>query len=62
MVFAEDELHYDSFALVLFIQHIFIRPCELVDISQAYFFHPLLALFGDPLSLVSRDFKVRFHI
>ena len=45
MVFAEDELHCDVFAPVLFIQQIFVGPCELEDISQAFFFHPLLALF-----------------
>ena len=63
MVFAEDELHYAIFALVLIIQQIFVGACELADISQAYFFfHPLLPLFWDLLSLVSRDFRVRFHI
>ena len=38
MVFAEDELHCDIFALVLIIQQIFVGACELEDISQAYFF------------------------
>ena len=45
MVFAEDELQCDIFALVLFIQRIFVGPCELANISHAFFFHPLLALF-----------------
>ena len=45
MVFTEDELHCDIFALVLIIQWIFVGPYELVDISLALFFHPLLALF-----------------
>ena len=40
MVFTKDELHCDIFALVLFIQRVFVGPCELADISQAYFFHP----------------------
>ena len=53
MVFSKDKLHCHIFTLVLFIYHIFIGPCELANISQAYFFHPLLALFWDPLSLVS---------
>ena len=50
MVFSKDKLHCHIFTLVLFIYHIFIGPCELANISQAYFFHPLLALFWDPLS------------
>ena len=62
MIFTEDELYCDIFAPILFIQWIFVKPCELADISQAYFFHPLLALFWDPRSFVSRDFNVRFHI
>ena len=33
MVFAKDELHCGIFALVLFIQRIFVGPCELADIS-----------------------------
>ena len=62
MVFIKDKLHCDIFALVLIIQRIFVGPCELVDISLALFFHPLLVLFWDPLSFVSRDFRIRFHI
>ena len=38
MVFAKDEIHCDIFAPVLFIQWIFVEPCELVDISQVLFF------------------------
>ena len=56
MVFAEDELHCDIFALVLITQRIFVVPCELADISWA------LVLFWDPLYFVSLDFRVRFHI
>ena len=62
MVFTEDRLHCDIFALVLIIQLIFVGPCELANISQALFFHQLLALFWGPLSFVSRDFRVRFLI
>ena len=38
MVFAKDALQCDSFALILIIQQIFVRPCELANISQAFFF------------------------
>ena len=62
MVFTEDKLHSNIFALVLTIHWIFTRPYELADISHALFFQPLLELFWDPLSLVSRDFRVRFLI
>ena len=48
MVFAEDELHYDIFALVLFIQWIFIRPCKLADISQAYVFSSIVGIVLGP--------------
>ena len=37
MVFPKDDLHGDIFASVLFIQWIFVRSCELVDISQILF-------------------------
>ena len=33
MVFVDDELHCDIFALVLIIQRILVRPCELAEIS-----------------------------
>ena len=62
MVFSEDDLHCDFFSLVLIIQRIFVGPCELADISQALFFHPLLELSQDPLSFLSQDFRVRFLI
>ena len=52
MVFTEDELHCDIFALVWIIQRIFVGSCELTDISQALFFHPLLSLFWDHLCLL----------
>ena len=38
MFFAEDELHCDIFALVLFIQWIFVGSCELENISHELFF------------------------
>ena len=48
MVFVDDELHCDIFALVLFIQRIFVGPCELVDISQAYFFSSIVGIVLGP--------------
>ena len=38
MVFTEDELHCDIFAVVLIIQWIFVGPCELANISHVLFF------------------------
>ena len=37
MVFSKDDLYCDIFAPVLFIQWIFIGPCELKDISLVLF-------------------------
>ena len=48
MDFAEDELHCDIFALVLFIQRIFDEPCELADISQDYFFSSIVSIILGP--------------
>ena len=38
MVFTYDKLHCDIFALVLFIQWIFVEPCKLANISLILFF------------------------
>ena len=55
MVFAKDELHCDIFALMLFIQRIFVRPCELEDISQAYFYPSIVGIvLGSSVFSVSR--------
>ena len=48
MVFAEDKLHCDIFALVLFIQLIFVRSCKLVDISHAYIFSSIVGIILGP--------------
>ena len=59
MVFSEDELHCDIFAPVLFSGSL-LSHASWQTFIMYYFFHPLLAFFWDPLSLVSLDFKVRF--
>ena len=48
MVFTKDELHCDIFDLVLFIQRIIVRPCELADISQAYIFSSIVGIVLGP--------------
>ena len=62
MIFIEDGLHCDIFALVLIIQRIFVESCELANISQALFFSSIVDVVMGPLSFMSRDFRVRFHI
>ena len=44
MVFSEDELHCDIFAPVLFIQWIFVRSCELENISHELFFSSIVGV------------------
>ena len=48
MVFTEDKLHCDIFALVLIIQRIFVGPCELANISQALFFSSIVGVVLGP--------------
>ena len=48
MVFAEDELHYDIFALVLFIKWIFVEPYELANISHVLFFSSIVSIVLGP--------------
>ena len=48
MIFAKDELQYDIFAQILFIQWIFVEPCELADISPALFFSSVVGIVLGP--------------
>ena len=48
MVFDEDELYCDIFALVLFIQWIFVEPCELANISHVLFFSSIVGIVLGP--------------
>ena len=48
MVFFEDELHCDIFALVLIIQRIFVGPCELADMSHVLFFSSIVVIVLGP--------------
>ena len=48
MVFAEDELHCDIFAPILFIQWIFVEPYKLANISQVQFFSSIIGIVVGP--------------
>ena len=48
MVFAEDELHCDIFALVSFIQWIFVEPYEFANISWILFFSSIVGVVVGP--------------
>ena len=48
MVFAKDEFYCDIFAPVLFIQWIFVEPCELVNISHVLFFLSIVGIVLGP--------------
>ena len=55
MVFTEDELHCDIFAVVLIIQWIFVGPCELANISHVLFFSFIVGIvLGPSVFCVSR--------